>query len=136
MSGTFHVWFFSSVWGHLVHFTKFMTLRFSKGYSYHSFHPILTKHYGQYGNQWVQLIIFWRSGKLKKIWRFEILCKYRTIWGWKFQNATPIIFIQSDANFMGPLATMVEYRLLRFPRIVSIIVWHFEILSWGSMQNF
>ncbi len=33
----------SSVRGHLVHFAKFPMLKFSKGYSYHSFLPISTE---------------------------------------------------------------------------------------------
>ena len=40
----------SSVWGHSVHFAKFLMLGLSKGYYSHNFHPISTKLYGKYGN--------------------------------------------------------------------------------------
>ncbi len=54
----------SSVWGPLVHFAKFPALKLSKGYYSHSFHPISTKLYGNYGNQGgKRAIYFWRSAK-------------------------------------------------------------------------
>ena len=50
MYGTVRVFSLSSVWDHLVHFEKFLMLRFSKGYRAHIFHPISTKLCGKYGN--------------------------------------------------------------------------------------
>ncbi len=41
----------SSVWGHSVHFEKFLILTFSTGYWFHSFNPISSKLYGKHGNQ-------------------------------------------------------------------------------------
>ena len=56
-----------SLWGHLVHFAKFLMLRFLKGYCFHSFHPISTKLYGTYGNYPVSGI------RVLRFWRFAIL---------------------------------------------------------------
>ncbi len=63
----------SSVRGHSVHFAKFPTLRFSKGYCFHSFHPSSTKPYrkSMYSRK---LSAFTSSGYLpnfKSIWHFE-----------------------------------------------------------------
>ncbi len=68
---------FNSVWGHSVHFTKFLMVRFSKGYSSPSFHSISFKpFYGKYmyGNIGVarRVYVFWLSAKFKQftaVWR-------------------------------------------------------------------
>ena len=57
-------------------------------------------------------------------------------YGLEIQNATsPTVFIRCQPNFMGTLATMVEYRLLLFLAIGQVlkILWHFEIFTWESM---
>ncbi len=61
----------SSVWGHSVHFGKFLMLRFSKGHCSHSFHSISTKPYRQhiFGKN-MGYCFFWLS-KFKSIRRFE-----------------------------------------------------------------
>ncbi len=34
------------------------------------------------------------------------------IWGWKFQNATPIALIRSEQNFMINKVVIGEYKLI------------------------
>ena len=44
------------------------------------------------------------------LWNF---CQHRTIWGWKFQNATsPTFFIQSRSNFMRNTTVIGEYKVM------------------------
>ena len=66
---------------------------------------------------------------LKILWHFEIFLNIGPyIWGWKFQSATPTVFIRCQPNFMRTLATMVEYRLLLFLAIGQVlqILWHLK----------
>ncbi len=42
--------FLSLVWGHSVHFAQFLIPRYSKHYSFNSFHQILTKLHTKYHN--------------------------------------------------------------------------------------
>ncbi len=37
--------------------------------------------------------------KLKLLWHFDFLLTLN-IWGWKFQNAIPVVLIRSEPNFM------------------------------------
>ncbi len=63
------------------------------------------------------------------------ISQHRTIWGWKFQNASPTVFIWCQTNLMRTLATMVEYRLSPFLVSGQVLrnLWHFLILTWESM---
>ncbi len=61
-----------TVWGHSVHFAKFLMLHFSKGCRSPSLHPISTKPYRKHYLGTLQSITF--SGcwpKFKSIWHFE-----------------------------------------------------------------
>ncbi len=46
--------------------------------------------------------------KLKLLWHFEIFVSTGPFWGWKFQIATPTVFIGSHPNFMRTLLTMAN----------------------------
>ena len=64
----------SLVWGYSVHFAKCLILRFSKRYSFNSFHQISTKRHTKYHNQgliWV-ISVLTICQKLKILWHFEI----------------------------------------------------------------
>ncbi len=51
--------------------------------------------------------------KLNILWRFENCCEHRTIWGWKFQNATPpTVCIQFEPNFMINKAVIRAYNVM------------------------
>ena len=64
----------SSVWGHSVHFVKYLRWRFSKSYCPHSFHSISTKLYGKYGNQGViQAIMFCTICQIYFLYQFKLL---------------------------------------------------------------
>ncbi len=57
--------------------------------------------------------------------KLKILCHFEffvdsNFWVWKFQNATPTVFIRCQSNFMRALATMAEYRLLLFLAIGQV----------------
>ncbi len=58
-----------------------------------------------------------------------------TIWGWKFQNVTPIVFNRCQPNFMRTLTALVEYGLFswQFDQLFKIL-WDFEILAWDGSQ--
>ncbi len=63
---------FSSVWGHSVHFAKFLMLRFRKIYCSHSVHPISIKLYGKYVIKGDTSYCFiWRITKCR---HFEFFC--------------------------------------------------------------
>ena len=59
---------FSLVWGHSVHFAKFPILRFSKHYSFNSFHQTSTERYTKYHNPGViyDIVFFFRSARNSK----------------------------------------------------------------------
>ncbi len=64
----------------------------------------------------------------------EILSYRRTIWSWKFQNATPpAVFIGCPPNFIRTLASIGEYRMLLFLALYQLlnILRHFEFFNMG-----
>ena len=67
----------SLVWNYSAHFVKFPILRFSKRYSFNSFHQISTKLHTKYHNRGLVycsmlLLVLEIYQKLKILWRFEI----------------------------------------------------------------
>ena len=61
-----------------------------------------------------------------------------TIWGWKFQNTTPTVFIRCQPNFMRTLVTMGEYGLLLFLAIGQVLnfvaLWNFKMRVNGKTK--
>ncbi len=121
----------SSIWGQnsVLHFAKFPMLRFSKGYSFHSFHPISTKLYGKYckirGKH--SLFRFGRSIKNK----IKILALWHIFFtlDWEFQNATSTV--SNSTKLYGKYdKTRGENRLLLFVTLICqknkiLGFWHF-----------
>ena len=67
------------------------------------------------------------------LWNF---CEHRTIWGWKFQNATPpTVFIWFEPNFMISKAVIGKYTVMDILAICQNlkILWQFEILTCESI---
>ncbi len=61
-------------------------------------------------------------------------CQHRTIWEWKFQNATPpAIFIWCEPNFMRTLATMNTGYYFSFKYFVPLLTW--ESVGKPKMWN-
>ena len=66
---------FEFILGHLVHFTKFPVLRYSKGHGSHGFHPFWTKPYRKCGNQGEYRLLTFLAIRqnLKTLWLFDFL---------------------------------------------------------------
>ncbi len=53
--------------------------------------------------------------------------------GWKFQNATPTVFIASEPNFRINMAMIREYKVINVLAFYKKKLWHFEILTRESI---
>ncbi len=75
---------------------------------------------------------------LQRLWFFFL--KTSTLYGWKFQNATPpTIFIWFEPNLMMNILITRKrkhwpWHFLAACEILEIL-WYFEILTWESMGN-
>ncbi len=107
----------SLVWGHSVHCVKFPMLRFSKGHYSPSFHSIWTKLYCKYvGHGGIQAVtVFGDLPKITNSVTLWIFSQHRTIWGWKFQNASsPTVFIWFQPSLKRTLATIGRIQAITF----------------------
>ena len=130
----------SLVWGHSVHFAKFSIPRFSKHCSsFNRFYYISTKFHTKYHNQWLIYAITFYGDlflTLKILWHFEFFLNTGPYGAGNFKTLLlPQFSSDVSQTLWGHWATMVEYRLWLFLVIGQLlkILWHFEILSWGSM---
>ena len=115
-------------------FAKFPIPRFSKHYSFNSFHQISTKLHTKYHNQGlIQAITFCAiCQKLKILWHFEFLLNTGPYEAGNFKTLLPTqLSSHVSQTLWGHWATTVEYRLLLFLPIGQVlkILWNFEILT-------
>ena len=130
----------SLVWGHSLHFAKFPNLRFSKQYSFNTFHQI--------SPNLIQSIIirgqcrffcfcfcfffFAICQKLKILWHFEFFLNIATYMGLEISKPyASYSFHSMSVKRIRTLATVVEYMLLLFLAISQVLklLWHFEIIK-------